>query len=410
MTPDMLLIGAVLSDPAVAYHEAVEIGVSAESFSDARAAMLWKTSEEIIRKAHTVDRFALLTALPEAYHGVIDDIPHDVSASTAKIHAEAVRNAEKLRKFEALRDMTPDPKDVDGFITQYASQVMSILHGSTVHRVKHIGEIAPDVEAEIRDIADGKGEHVVGYSSWIPEVNMWAVPYPKGKTAVIAGYRNTGKSLFAKQEMVHLAKQDVKVGLITMEDTNRDVVTNTVTAAGAGWMWKYQRGLGDLARFSDHLGRIKDLPIYICDAPQTISDWEATATLMVAKYGCEVIITDHLHEITGDRNHRYHSIDERFSDYMERIVATIKRLDVAHILLAQFSRDCEKAERRPRMSDLKGSSAIEQKARRVYLIFQEDGRMWLEGSKISNSGWGKKEERLVELAWQPDHDGFTLTT
>ena len=409
MTPDMLLIGAVLSSPAVAYHEALEHGVSAESFHDSRAALLWAKCEEIIRKTNSVDRYALLTALPPDYHALVDDIPHDVPADTASVHATAIRSAEKQRKLERVIKQYKDVMgDIDGHITALATDVMGILHGSQVHKVRHIGEIAPDVEAEIRAIADGKHEAVVGYSSSIPQVNDWAVPYPKGKTAVIAGYQGLGKSTYAKQEIFHLARQGVKVGLISMEDTARDIVTNMATIDGAGFMWKFQRGAGDVRRFSNSIARMKDLPIWICDQPQSIGEWEATATLMTAKYGVQVVFTDHLHEISGDRGHRYHSIDERYTDYMERITGTIKRLDIAHVLFAQFSRDSEKEQRRPKMSDLKGSSAIEQKARRIYLLFMEDHRLWLEGAKISNSGWGSKDQRKVELAYARDHDGFEV--
>jgi replicative DNA helicase len=146
------------------------------------------------------------------------------------------------------------------------------------------------------------------------------------------------------------------------------------------------------------------------DAPQTISDLETSMTLLVAKYGCQIVMVDHLHELLGDKHQRGQNSDEKYGEFMERICATTKKLDVATILYAQYSRKCEEEGRKPEMRDLKGSSAIEQKARRIFQFYKdpETGHFAYEGSKYSNSGWGNKADRVVSMRYARDHDGFEV--
>lgn len=409
---EMLLIGAVFTDPSV-YHQAVEMGVSGETFSSPEGVLLWDVSDKIIRATGAIDRYSILTELKFRGHNaameVVDSIPTDVSADTAKIHIEVARSAEKKRKMDAvIRRYARSEDHPDQSIQSMASDLMSILQGSGSHKIKTFAEIEERVVAELESIARGEGDHLIGYDSWISPVNYWAVPYPKGKVAVVAGYRNVGKSSLAKQEMINHARQGIKVGLITMEDTDRDVFTNTVTIDGAGFMWKYQQGQGDMGIFKHYAEGIRDLPIYVIDAPQKISDLETSITLMVAKHGVEIVYIDHLHEVMAD--HRYNNIDDKYSDIMERIVATIKRLNIGCCLFAQFSRDCEREGRKPQMRDLKGSSKIEQAARRIYMLYKdpESGDFIYEGSKISNSAAKSKDERQVKLKYATHHDGFEL--
>jgi replicative DNA helicase len=408
----MLLIGAIFNAPEV-YHQAVEMGVGQESFSAPEPLLLWTVTEKIIKGTNAIDRYSILTELNQRGHKaameVVDSIPTDVSSDTAKIHIEAVRTSEKKRKLDTIiRRYIRDESEPDKSIPAMAADLMSILQNSGSHKVRTFADIEPQVVADLEAIKDGRGDHLIGYDSWISPANYWAVPYPKGKVSVVAAYRNAGKSTLCKQEMLHHARQGVKVGLITMEDTDRDVYTNTVTVDGAGFMWKYQQGQGDMAMFKNYSKGLRDLPIYVIDAPQKISELETSMTLLKAKYGVEMLYLDHLHEVMGD--HRYQNIDDKYSDIMERIVSTVKRLNVGCCLFAQFSRDCEKEGRKPQMRDLKGSSKIEQAARRIYMLYKdpETGDFIYEGSKISNSAAKDKDQRQVRLSYAKYHDGFEL--
>lgn len=413
MDTEHLLLGCILSAPHT-FHQAKEEGVTDDTFSHSDTQLIWQVMGRIIATTNTVDRYSILTELRRMKHTagqeLVDSIPTDLDPNAVVVHAKACREAEKTRKLSTLISRySRVTGDIDAHITEAATELMGILHNSTTHKVKHVSEIAPHVQSDLEAIAAGKGENLIGYDSWVSGVNRWACPYPKGKTTVFAAYRNAGKSTHLKQEAIHLAREKgVRVGVITMEDTDKDVLTNTVTVDGAGFMWRYQRGTGDMAKFKYHLDRIKDLPIYMIDAPQTISDLESSMTLLVAKYGCEVILIDHLHEVLADRGHRYHGIDDKYTDIFERICSTVKRLNIGCCVYAQFSRDCEKEGRQPRMSDLKGSSKIEQAARRIYMLYKdpESDGFFIEGAKISNSGWGSKEDRLVKIKYCADHDGF----
>ena len=412
MEAEWILLGCVMDSP-VAYYQAVEAGVSGESFSCAETGLIWSVMGGVVKEAGGCDRYSILTALKQRKHKsameLVDKIPKDIQGDTAIVQINAIRHAEKTRKLKNLIVRYSQTEDmIEDQITRLASDAMGILHGSASHKVKSFSELAPTVLSEMEAIAKGEGDNLIGYDSWLTGINRWAIPYPKGMVTVKIGLRGLGKSTESRMEAVHQGRNGVKVGMISMEDQARDVVGNTVTVDGAGFLWKYQRGTGDMDSFRHHLDRVRDLPIYVIDAPQTISEIETSMTLLVAKYGVEFIIIDHLHHIVGDRGRRYVSIDDKYTDFMERIVSRNKSLGTACALYAQYSRDPEKHQRKPMISDVKGSSSIEQMARRIYQIYRDpDTRnVVIEGSKISNSAWGVASDRVVQLRYAPDHDGF----
>lgn len=414
--PEDMLLGCLMQSPHT-HFLAVECGVTDESFTRIERKVLWQTITGIITRTGSVDRYSIISSLTNKGHKsaveLVDTIPVDVNPDTISVHIEAVRNAEKVFKLQTVVERyTAGDTEIDERITALATDAMGILHNTAKHKVNQIGEVIPSVRQGLIDIQAGHGEETVGFPSFIGAVNTWGVAYPRGKIAVVAGPRGFGKSTIMKQEILHHAHKGTNVGLVTMEDTANDVVTNTVSIHGAGFMWKYQRGIGSMDTFDEHADQIKDLPIYMIDSPQTISDLEASITLLTTKYKCDMIFTDHLHEILSDRGARYGGIDDRYTDFMERLVAVTKRLNIAHVLYAQFSRDCEKENRKPLMRDLKGSSAIEQKARRIYMLYKDPDSpegLTYEGTKFSNSGYGSKDDRVVRLKYAETHDGFIET-
>ncbi len=411
-----LLIAAVVRDPEE-FYVAISEGVSRNTFTDLCAVEVWETIAAIMADSAALDRYAVITKLKDKPQTLkwFDSIPVDVRG--AKPHAQRLRQEEKTRRLKNVVSCYASKNAVtDDDITGLAGDALDILGGGGAHRVHTMADVIPGVLEKADRIAHHKGDNIIGYESFIAQMNQWGVPYPKGLVSVFGAYRGSGKSTIGKQEILHKAGQGISCGLISMEDNAEDAVLNALTVSGAGFMWRYHRGLGDLDRLGLVADKLRQLPVYIIDAPQTIDDWQASAQLLKARYGIEFLVTDHLHHIGDGRGARYGGIEERYTDFMGRICGTTKRLGFAHMLLAQYSRDPEKHDRPPRMSDLRGSGSIEQMARRVYLLRknpernEDDGVQWkhfvVEGAKIAQSGFGTPDERQAQIEYAQTHDGF----
>jgi replicative DNA helicase len=103
-----------------------------------------------------------------------------------------------------------------------------------------------------------------------------------------------------------------------------------------------------------------NLPLYIDDTPSlNLLDFKEKARKAKKKYGIKAIFVDYLQLLTvygkGNREQEISTISRTFK-------AIAKELDVPVIALAQLSRDVEKRNGEPRLSDLRESGAIEQDA------------------------------------------------
>jgi len=408
MEHELALLSLAITSPD-SYYLAKEKGVSEQSFTGCHGA-IWKAIQTCMDKG-AADRYAVLSLLRrnKTAMQVVDGLP-SVAPDTLHVHLDGVRHEEKSRRLRAIIDRySLTSGNPDEIAQALAIDALDVLRDNDTHRAVTPLDVVDSIKDKYRDIYQGTTPHIAGFDSWVHEVNGWAVPYVRGKVTGFAAYRNLGKSQWAKQEILHLAMQGVKCGLVSMEDDKDDILASMATLMGAGYLWQHQQGKGHYNNFAKNLDYIKSLPIYIVDSPQTINQLETTLTMLAAK-GCEFIAIDYLQMIHGERGVRYGNIDDRYTTYMESITSKAKSLNVAMLLLTQLSRDSEKEERRPRLSDCKGSSSIEQMLRRIYMMWRDptDGSFILEGTKISVSGRGTANDRQVHLEFEPDHDGFKM--
>lgn len=410
---ELALLGSILTDSKVAYWGVCQEGVTNSTFSHTDTVRIWEAMVYCIRVAGSVDRFGLLTRLKREKHidamKVVDSIPQSIPAESAVVHAKALRELEKKRKLADLLTRKYEG-DIDDSITTLASDAMSILHGSEVHRVKTVSELKEEIMRGVEQA--GHGENEFGRLSFISQVNDWAVAYPYGKVTIIGGYRGLGKSSIIKQELLYQARMYGDAGLVSTEDTATDISLSLACLHGAGFMWKYQRGMGDNAKLIERLNDVATLPIHIMDSRQDINQVCENITLLALKCGCKFIVLDYIQDCDDPPTQRFKDENTRFTFFMMALARVAKRLNIALVVCSQFSRDMEKHDkpRPPRLSDLRSSGSLEQIAKRVYLLYKDPdvGHFVLEGAKIGISGKGG--EKKAWLKYMDNQDGFTEVT
>ena len=400
------LIGAVLADKTGSvFLDAQSSGITDASFDDIMARRAWAGFEKLRADGLPLTRFHLLPVLRTAgvltgcdidifFRGMEDAAP---APSFAPAFIREVRKAEHdrhLRNVAALTTAALDRGDDPEAVAAEAQKRLADFNGAGV-RVKTLRDIRLEVVPQWHE-AVGRG--FVGIPSGLPELTRLMGGYQFGVVTVLAAYRSTGKSTLARQEAAEIAKLGVPVGIITMEDTAAKAGGDIAGNLGNFSTWELSRGQNTFVPpdHADELWReIEGLPIYIIDAPQNIGGLVNAMTLLSVRYGCRLIVVDHLQYVLPSGK-RYCTRNDEVAAYSAQIAATTKRLNVATLLLSQFSRDCEKEGREPRLSDLRDSGAIEQDARAVLLLFGEAGtdRFVLRVAK-NNAGPAGGEIRLI---------------
>jgi len=193
---------------------------------------------------------------------------------------------------------------------------------------------------------------------------------------ILAARPSVGKTALALCFALNAAKRFGKrVGVFSLEMSN-DQVTERLVSMESGISAESLRR-GDLMdseqpAFHRSLSEIGDLGIYVDDTPGLSPvELRMKASALDAAVGLDLIIVDYLQlmRTKGRYRDRYHEITEISGD----LKALARDLDLPVLALSQLSRACEqRMDKRPRLSDLRESGALEQDADVVMFIYRDE--------------------------------------
>jgi replicative DNA helicase len=130
----------------------------------------------------------------------------------------------------------------------------------------------------------------------------------------------------------------------------------------------------DFPKLTGSAGKLAGAPLYIEDTPAlSVLQLRAKARRMVQQHGVKLFVIDYL-QLLHSTARRAENRQQEIADISNGIKALAKEADVPVIVLSQLNREVEKEKnRKPRLSDLRESGAIEQDADLVMLLYRQSG-------------------------------------
>jgi replicative DNA helicase len=197
----------------------------------------------------------------------------------------------------------------------------------------------------------------------------------RGDLVVIAGRPSMGKTALGFQAGLNAAMNGHTVMAFTLEMSRRQITERSIAQVGG---IEFSRILSGNLRDEDYdrmaaaIGKLHQIPFLIDDTGGlSIQDIAARARTQAKTGGLSMIIVDYL-QIMGYVG-REMSRNERLGEISRHAKALAKELDVPFILLSQLNRDVEKRQdKRPLMSDLRESGAIEQDADVIVMMYRDE--------------------------------------
>lgn len=197
----------------------------------------------------------------------------------------------------------------------------------------------------------------------------------KGELNVIAARPSMGKTVFALNLADGLAAEGHKVVVFEMEMTPEALGMRRLAAKSLIDSVKLNRGqLNDkewelIANRSSKLASINNM-FTDCSVNLSIQDIKARSKRIKQKYGLDVIVIDHLTLMKMSKRERR---DLEVADVTMNLKALAKELDISVILLSQLNRGVEqRTDKRPMLSDLRESGAIEQDADLIMFLYRDE--------------------------------------
>jgi replicative DNA helicase len=186
----------------------------------------------------------------------------------------------------------------------------------------------------------------------------------------------THNSTFGLDVARHAAvRAEVPTVVFSLEMSRTELVQRLMCAECTVDMQRLRTGRmeeGDWTRLTRSLGRLADAPLYIDDSPATtMMEIRAKCRRLKQRHGLGLVVVDYLQLMQPTR--RFENRQQEVSEISRSMKLLAKELEVPVIAVSQLSRQTEsRSDRRPMLSDLRESGALEQDSDVVLFIYRDE--------------------------------------
>jgi replicative DNA helicase len=380
------VIGAVLLDGAVIHH-ALEYLDERAFFRDAHR-RIFEKMRKLFERGQAIDFITVNDELgrtgelddvggPAYVASLVDGLPHGVNvADYARIVKEkatlraliTAANQMLVTAYEAERDAAEIVDEAERSIFSIAE---SSLHGGFVSMTDLV-----NANFALIDQAVQRKQLVTGVPTGFIELDEMMSGMQPSDFIIVAARPSMGKTSLVLNIAQHVGtKTDKTVGFFSLEMSKEQLFMRLLTAEAAIDAHRLRTGfLGerDFPKITEALERLHGARIYIDDSASIgVLEMRAKARRLASEHGLHLIIVDYLQLMQGKG--RFENRVLELASISRGMKALAKELHVPVVALSQLSRAPEaRPGRRPQLSDLRESGALEQDADVVIMIYRED--------------------------------------
>jgi replicative DNA helicase len=337
------------------------------------------TVAQWLEKKKTLDEVGGTATL----HTIMETVPH---AAHAGYYAELVRNSADRRvlietasgAIQAAYDGSRETEEIAGDIQTGAFSVLERIAGSSKRDIS----IRTALHEAMASIGAGRS---VGLVSGYPSLDRLTFGFKPGNLIVLAGRPSSGKTAWGCGNLpMRIAGRGDAVFIASLEQPINELAERFI-AIGSKVSWNRARE-NDLSEdesqeILDTCARVSELPICVDDRRGvTVRQIAAMLRATMRQNEIKIAIVDYLQLVEPDD--RRLPREQQVSSITRQLRNLAGQLKIPIIVLAQLNRDIEKREKdkRPRLSDLRESGAIEQDADMVLFM---DRRLYPEAGQPS---------------------------
>lgn len=351
--------------------------------------------------------------------GLVETLP---SAANVEHYAEIVREKHVLREIIAashklIEDAYEGEGDPNELLDAAEHHLFELERRAQFTLALSLEEILHEGLTKLDKLQSADRKHrYTGIPSGFTDLDNMTNGFQSSDLVILAGRPSMGKTAFALS-IARNAALDFghKVGIFSMEMSNYQIAMRFLTGEAKVNSHKVRQGTlsgRDWPRLSKAAGVLSEAPVFIDDtAGLDILGLRSRIRRFKADYEIELVIVDYLQLITG--RVRMENRQQEMSDISRSLKNLARELDITVIALSQLSRAPEQrpgADKRPIMSDLRESGAIEQDADVILFLYrsflytrkeEDEGKAELIIGKQRNGPTGK-----LDLTFIPDFAKF----
>ena len=306
------------------------------------------------------------------------------SAANIRAYASIVRERATLRRLITVGGeiagsaYDPEGREASELVDEAERKVFEIAESGNKAGSGFVA-LKDDLGAVIDrlDMLHQSSGQLTGVSSGFTQLDEMTAGLQKGDLIVIAGRPSMGKTTFAINiaENAAFGPNKARVGIFSMEMSREQLAFRMISSLGRVDQSHLRTGrFGDeeWSRINGAIHLMQNAPIFIDDTGAlTPTDVRARARRLKREHGLDLIVLDYLQlmQVAGNKENRATEI----SEISRALKALAKELAVPVIALSQLNRSVEqRTDKKPVMSDLRESGAIEQDADLIMMIYREE--------------------------------------
>lgn len=239
--------------------------------------------------------------------------------------------------------------------------------------------LAEFVRAVLQGTEQGK-QGLTGVPSGFYQLDKMTNGWQPGELIILAARPGMGKTAFALNMLLNAAQDrrgPVTGAIFSLEMSATQLVGRLLSSAARvdSRMLRERRldGKDATDRFVETVTRLRDLPIFIDETPQiTVPEIARKCRKLAHDHGLGVIIVDYLQLMQGNSSSRNANREQQISEISRGLKGLARELEVPVIALSQLNRAVEqRPDKRPMLSDLRESGAIEQDADIIVFLYRQ---------------------------------------
>jgi replicative DNA helicase len=302
------------------------------------------------------------------------------NAANIRYHCKIVQEKATLRNliYQASNLITKaydEPEDLTEFMDEVGGVFMSLTENKKKRGLTPSAKYIPSALQVMEERTERK-EGLTGVSTGLSSLDEKTGGLQPSDLIIVAGRPSMGKSAIAVNNFgMAAAMNGKKAALFSLEMSTEQLVIRMLAANGQidgmraknGTLNAHEWGLVIKAA-----GRLQHTGLFINDTPAlTTFDIMAQCRTMKREHGLDLVIIDYLQLIHGHK--KTQSREQEISSISRSLKEMAKYLNVPVIALSQLSRKVEeRQDKRPMLSDLRESGAIEQDADVIMFLYREE--------------------------------------
>ncbi|HOG12503.1 MAG: replicative DNA helicase [Smithellaceae bacterium] len=382
------ILGSILLENGTI--NAVQEILNRDDFYSEAHRKIFSAIERMADKNEPVDLITLSSALKDqnlldsiggaAYlASLVDNVP---TAANAANYAKIVKGKSVLRGLigsatEIINSCYDTGSDVDQVLDIAEHRIFEISENKVRASFYPIKDIVRDTFRSIEDLFTRK-ELITGVPTGFDKIDDMTSGLQNSDLIIVAGRPSMGKTALALNVAQHAALEtQIPVAIFSLEMSKEQLAFRMLASEARVDSQRMRKGfLGetDWPKLTAAAGRLSEAPLFIDDTPAiTVLEMKAKSRRLKAERDLGLIVVDYIQLMRSSGN--TNSREQEISEISRSLKALAKELKVPVIALSQLNRQVETrpgGNKRPQMSDLRESGAIEQDADVIIFIYRDE--------------------------------------